>query len=191
MYLFGNILVRKEVTNSYFKCDLAECKGACCTFLGERGAPLKDYEIPILEDIFPIVKEYLPKKALEVIEQHGFYEGYAEDYATMCINHRDCVFVYNEGPIAKCAIEKAYFDKKIDFRKPISCHLFPIRIAHYPQTHYRYEKISECKEAIKCGEAEKVLLAESLAEALEREFGNEWTEQFIEFCKNNEANRKL
>jgi len=184
MYLFGNILVDEEVTNSYFKCDLNKCKGACCTFYGERGAPLKDSEIYILEDIYEVVKNYLPAKAIDVIEQNGLYDGFAGDYTTMCINNRDCVFVYYDDNVAKCAIEKAYFEKKIDFRKPVSCHLFPIRVAKLPQTHCRYEKISECSDAVKLGEKKKELLAHSVSEAMEREFGKEWTKEFLEFCKN-------
>jgi len=186
MYLFGNILVEQEVTDSYFKCDLTKCKGACCTFYGERGAPLKDSEIIILEDIYDIVKEYLPDYAIDIINQNGLYDGHTGDYATTCINNRDCVFVYYDGDIAKCAIEKAYFDKKISFRKPVSCHLFPIRVSKLPQLHCRYEEITECKDAVKLGKKEKVMLTESVYKALEREFGKKWSKEFLEFCKNEE-----
>ena len=83
------------------------------------------------------------------IEELGFYEGESGDYATTCIDDKDCVFVYREKGIAKCAIEKAFNEGKISFRKPISCHLYPIRVNKFGGDILRYHEISECKPAVK------------------------------------------
>src|SRR6185295_20146591 len=131
MFKIENILIDEEVLEAKFSCDLKECKGACCTFPGENGAPLQENEINDIKRIFPVAKKYLSKRSLDLISNEGFFVEKNGEYSTNCIEKKDCVFVYYEGDVAKCSIEKAYFNDNTNFRKPISCHLFPIRVGDF------------------------------------------------------------
>jgi hypothetical protein len=169
-----NVLVRPEVVNTHFACDLDRCKGACCTLESEFGAPLAEEEIKILNEILPVVKKYLSDEHIREIDEYGFYTIRSNEPMTQTINRKACVFVYFEGDIAKCAIEKAYFNNEIEFRKPISCHLFPIRVSHFGDQVLRYEKFSECYPALENGENQKVTIAEFCKESLVRSYGRNW-----------------
>ncbi|MCL5990529.1 MAG: DUF3109 family protein [Bacteroidetes bacterium] len=174
MILIENILLEEEITETSFSCDLNKCKGACCTFPGKYGAPLKDDEINMLYDNFDNAKQFLSKKSLDYIDKHGFYEGSKENYSTMCIDKKDCVFVYYENSVAKCAIEKAYNLGLSSFRKPISCHLFPIRVSSSGRNYLYFQNIPECKPALKKGRSEKVELVNFSKDALIRAYGEKW-----------------
>lgn len=104
----------------------------------------------------------------------GFYEGEPGDYATTCVDDEDCVFVYHDNGIAKCAIERAYNEGKVSFRKPISCHLYPIRVRSFAGDILRYHEIAECKPAVAKGDSEKIGVIEFLKDALIRRYGEEW-----------------
>ena len=125
------IIVNREVIKTKFTCDLEKCKGACCTMESEYGAPITKSEIEKIEKILPIVFEYLPGRHIQEIKKNGFWYEVEGQLMTRSINKRACVFVTYEGDIAKCGIEKAYRDGKVDFIKPVSCHLFPIRSRFY------------------------------------------------------------
>ncbi|TAK58368.1 MAG: DUF3109 family protein, partial [Bacteroidetes bacterium] len=147
-----------------------------------RGAPLMDEEIPELERAFPAIAHYLPVRHLEAIQTSGMYEGEPGSWATTCIDNKACVFVYYEGDIAKCSLEKGYLNGETTWRKPISCHLFPIRVTSQPRTMLRYETIEECDAAVERGEQEHITLPDFLKEPLIRRFGEEWYNEFIEVC---------
>lgn len=177
--LIDEIYVDPEIANSYFACDVEKCKGACCFMEGDFGAPLLEEEIETIKDVLPIVKKYLPEKNVKFIEQNGYYEKTDVGYSTKCIDKRECVFVYWENGIARCSFEKAFLNGEISFRKPISCHLFPLRNyslngALIGGDVLKYVKISECKPAVKKGEREKIKLYEFLKPAIVRYFGQEW-----------------
>ena len=140
----GNILVRKEIAEKPFKCDLLKCRGACCTFESHYGAPVTWDEVEQIKDILPTVIDYIPKTHKDVIDEEGFYEIKKDEPLLKSYKHKACVFVYYENEIAKCAIEKAYIDGKTDFKKPISCHLFPIRVSDFGGDVLRYEHLDEC-----------------------------------------------
>jgi hypothetical protein len=161
-----------------FACNLSACKGACCTLAGGTGAPLLDDELEQIEHAFPIIKSSLPKEHLESIAQYGLYEGIPGSYTTMCFNNRACVFVLYEDGIARCAFEKAFGDGKLKWKKPISCHLFPIRVSRGVPEQLRYERIIECDFAIDRGENENILLSDFLKEPLIRAYGLTWYEDF-------------
>ncbi len=184
MYKIDEILIDEDVLTSYFSCDLRKCEGACCTFPGEYGAPLKDEEIEEINNSVEAAKEYLSERSLKILGRDGFYEGEKGKLNTVCIDKKDCVFVFYDGQIALCALEKAYFEGKSKFRKPISCHLFPIRVGNYNSKYIYYERIEECDPAIEKGCRERIKLADSLKEALERAYGDEWTEKFITLSNN-------
>lgn len=170
--------VERQLRSVKFSCDLDRCKGACCTMPGATGAPILEAEIPMLEKAFDIVKGDLTTAALDVIAQKGVWEREPSGSLSIpTIGERDCVFVVYEGDIAHCAIERAYRDGRItDFPKPISCHLFPIRI--YPEGEddtflVCYEEISECSPGRKAGIEHKVKLVDFLETPLVRALGAE------------------
>ena len=169
-----DVLVRKEILTTPFLCDLEKCKGGCCTIESDYGAPLTEEEIAEIEKILHIVKEYLPENHLRRIEEGGFFDKIDGELMTSSFENRACVFVYFDGDIAKCAIEKAYFDGKVGFRKPVSCHLFPIRVAKFGGDILRYEKFKECDSAIANGIENNSKIVDCCGDALKRLYGNDW-----------------
>jgi len=169
-----NVLVRPEIMETHFSCDLEKCKGACCTIESEFGAPLLDEEIPVIKEILEEVFPYLPEEHVKLIKKNGFFYNHDGELMTRSINKMECVFVYYENAVAKCAMEKAYFEDKITFRKPISCHLFPIRITKFGGDVLRYEKFSECSPALDKGKKENIKIAEFCKESLVRLYGKKW-----------------
>jgi Fe-S-cluster containining protein len=168
------VLVRQEIVNTHFACDIDKCKGACCTLDSEFGAPLKDEEVKIIQDLLPVVKKYLPEEHLEEIEQRGFYTIRSKEVMTQTVGRKACVFVFYENGTAKCAIERAFFNNETDFRKPLSCHLFPIRVSVFGDEVLRYEKFSECSPALENGLNKKITIAEFCKESLIRSYGKNW-----------------
>ncbi len=169
-----DIFASSEITETRFACDLNKCKGACCTMESKFGAPLKDEEIDEINNVLPVVKNYLSKEHVKEIEENGFWMDMHGELMTRSINDKACVFVTWENGIAKCGIEKAYRDGKTNFIKPISCHLFPIRVGHFGGTVLRYEKYHECEPALELGEKTDISVLDFCKEALKREFGKAW-----------------
>jgi hypothetical protein len=174
MFLIDNILVDKQIVTTPFLCETSKCKGACCTVKGGQGAPVLDEEIEQLEASVKPAWQYLSERSQTAIATNGIYEGVPGEYTTRCIDDADCVFVFYEGDVAKCAIEKAYFEGHGTFRKPISCHLFPIRITDYHGPYLYYDKFEECAPALDYGKRHEVHIPEAVKEALIRAFGEEW-----------------
>jgi hypothetical protein len=184
MFQVENVSVDKAIADAKFCCDLSKCKGACCYLDGGRGAPIDDSEIKELEKVAPVVRRYLSERSLKIIDEDGLYEGRSGDFAIHCVDDKECIFVCFEDGIAKCAIEKAYLNGEVEWRKPISCHLFPIRVHSYGRTPFmRYVQIKECAFAVARGEKENVYVCEFLEEALIRKFGANWYRQFQKECK--------
>lgn len=170
-----NLLVDRSIFQKTFACDLSACKGACCTMPGGRGAPLQDREVPIVEEAVAAASKWLSPAKQEIIARDGAVEGRAGDMTTRCVEDQDCVFVYfEEKGIAKCALERAYNEGESTFRKPLSCHLFPIRVDDlFAGERLRYEEIDECEGGRARGDAEKIELLDFLEEPLTRAFGRE------------------
>jgi hypothetical protein len=166
-----HIIIDPAIDSTSFACDLNACKGACCTLPGGRGAPLLDTEAESLKDVLPVVRETLSSRHQEVLAARGPIEGPPGDLHTTCVDDAACVFVTYEDSVAKCAIEKAYFRGETTWRKPISCHLFPIRIDTEPVARMRFEYIPECSPALQKGAAEGTTLLSFLSEPLQRVFG--------------------
>jgi len=192
MFQIDDKIISDDIFEVKFACDLNACKGWCCVE-GDAGAPLTEDEALILDEIFPKIKRYLPDKALKTIEKKGLYE-YDEDgdLVTTTVNDKECVFAYfdNNG-IVKCAIEKAYFDGVVDFRKPISCHLYPIRLKNYEEfVAINYDKQKICNVALIKGKKENIPLFKFLKEPLIRKFGEEFysglEKIYIEFFREGE-----
>ncbi|MBI5215828.1 MAG: DUF3109 family protein [Ignavibacteriae bacterium] len=183
MFIIGEVRVETQVGKVEFACDLKRCKGACCTMPGGRGAPLLESEIPEIERAFPVVRKYLPVSHLQVIQEQGMYEGFPGYRATMCVDEGACVFVYYDDDIARCSLERAFLNGETVWKKPISCHLFPVRVSVTPRTTIRYEEIESCKPALERGKKEEIPLFEFLKEPLVRSFGEAWYQEFHKTCK--------
>jgi hypothetical protein len=169
-----DVLIRTEIAEISFACDLKKCKGACCTIESEYGAPLLKEEIGQIESILDIIKEYLTKKHRLEIEDNGFYESKDDELLTLSIENKACVFVFFEKSVAKCSIEKAFIDGKTKFRKPLSCHLFPIRVSRFGGDVLRFEKFKECSPALENGAKNSIKLVDFCKDSLERLYGKKW-----------------
>lgn len=183
MFSIENKIIDERIPYIKFSCNLEACKGACCTVKGGKGAPLADFEIFEIQNCLSEVSKYLSERSLEIIKENSGIEGYSGNYTTSCIDDEDCVFVYYEDDIAKCAFEKAFQDGKIEFRKPISCHLFPIRISNFGGDVIRYEKFIECKPALIKGQTDNVPLHIFLKDALVRAYGEKWYQKLKDKCE--------
>ena len=178
MFQIGNTIVSDDVLEKEFVCNLSACHGQCCID-GDAGAPLDKEETQILDDIYDKVKPYLRPEGIESIEQQGKWViGEDQGYETPLINGKECAYVIFDGKTALCAIEQAYNDKKIDWKKPISCHLYPIRIKEYAQfSAINYHKWYICDDACSLGEELGVTVYQFLKEPLIRKFGEEWYQE--------------
>ena len=162
-----------DLKDKHFICDLSVCKGACCVE-GDNGAPLEVEELPILVKLLDKVKPYLTPQGIAAIEENGAYTYDADfqEYNTTLIDGKACAFINYDNGIAICGIEKAYQDKVVDFKKPISCHLYPIRVTKLAEGEaLNYEKWDICKAACIKGEKEKVPVYQFLKEPLIRKYG--------------------
>ncbi len=192
MIAIDQTVVSEELLEKKFVCDLARCKGACCVE-GESGAPLDKEELKLLEEVYPIVKDSLSKEGRESIEEQGVYVTDNEgDLVTPLVGgYRECAYTIFENGIAKCSIEKAYFEGKTKFRKPMSCHLYPVRITKYKSYDaVNYEKWSVCKPACKLGEELKMPVYVFLKEPLIRKYGVGWYAQ-LELVATHLSTKKI
>lgn len=178
-------VISDDVREKFFVCQLDKCKGACCVE-GDLGAPLEDDELKILEENYDIIKPYLSEAGVKAIEEQGLYiKDWEGDFSTTTIGDRECAYaIYDEQNVLKCGIEQAYLDGKISWKKPISCHLYPIRITKYDGFEaLNYDKWSICSAACNFGEELGVRVYQFLKEPLIRKYGPEWyteLEQLIE-----------
>jgi len=172
----NDTLVSLDLIERFFICDLSYCKGECCVE-GDAGAPLEKAEFHLLRKVLPEVWDDLSLDAQKVIEKQGV--GYIDedgDIVTSIIEGKNCVFTYYDADgVCKCAIEKAYREKRIDFMKPISCHLYPVRVARYKDFQaVNYHRWRVCSAAEILGKRERVPVYRFLREPLIRKFGQEW-----------------
>ena len=176
MLQINDTVISLDLLDEKFVCDLASCKGACC-IEGDAGAPLETNEIKIIEELLPVIWDDLTEKSKEVIRNQGV--SYIDDDGepvTSIVNGAECVFTYtDEKGICKCAIEKAYREGKTDFHKPISCHLYPVRLQKYNEfTAVNYQRWQICNCARALGKNLKVPVYKFLKEPLVRRFGADW-----------------
>ncbi len=177
MIAVKDTLVSDEVLAKKFVCDLSACKGACCVE-GEAGAPLDENETLILDEIYEQVKPFMAPIGIKTIEKKGkWVKNEANEFETpLNKKNNHCAYVvFDENGISKCAIEIAHKAGKVDFKKPVSCHLYPIRIKDMRSyLALNYEKWSVCKPALGCGEKLNVPVYKFLKEPLIRKFGKAW-----------------
>lgn len=167
-------LISEEIFSEEFVCNLSKCKGICCVE-GDAGAPLDKEEAQILENIYDKIKPYLTPEGIEAIEKQGKWEIDPNDgeYVTPLINNAECAYVtYDERGYTKCGIEKAYEDGVIDWQKPISCHLYPIRVTEYSSfTALNYHEWEVCSDACTLGKELQVPVYKFLKTPLIRKYG--------------------
>ena len=172
MIQIENKIISQEIFDQQFLCDLNACKGACCVE-GDSGAPLLKNEAKELEKSYSIIGKYLSADGKEAIKKQGFSVIDSDnDLTTPLVNNRECAYVFNDSGVTKCAIEKAYLEDEISFKKPISCHLYPIRITQYKEFDaVNFESNKICSPACKLGELLKVSVFRFLKEPLIRKYG--------------------
>ncbi len=176
MFQLGKTIVSEEVIKKDFVCNLSACKGACCID-GDAGAPLDKEEIEMLEAIYPKVKPFLREEGIKAIEEQGTYITTEEgELETPLINNADCAYVvFDENEVAMCGIEEAYNQGEINWKKPVSCHLYPVRVSDYTEfSAVNYHRWQICDDACELGKELGVPVYKFVKEALIRKFGEDW-----------------
>lgn len=175
MFQLGKTIVSEDILQKDFVCNLSACRGACCVD-GDAGAPLTADETKILEQIYPKIKPFLRKEGIAAIEQAGTWvTGSEQDLETPLIDNKDCAYVIFDGKTALCGIEQAYNQGIIDFKKPVSCHLYPIRVKDFTDfAAVNYDKWDICDPACALGAELEVPVYKFVKESLIRRFGIDW-----------------
>ncbi len=175
-------MVSDEVTDEQFACNLTACKGACC-WEGDFGAPLERDELPILEKIYPEVAPFLTEAGRAAIEAQGVYtiNETTDGHDTPLVDNAACAYMtLNDQGMAMCGIEQAHRAGKIGWKKPISCHLYPIRVKSKPEANFEalnYDRWDICSAACSKGAREKIRVFEFAKPALIRKYGEDWYEE--------------
>jgi len=176
MFQLGKTIVSEEILENDFVCNLSACKGACCID-GNAGAPLEDKETEILVELYADLKPFLRPEAIAVIEAQGaFVKGDDGEWETPLVNNSECAYVvFSENGIAKCGIEEAYNQGAVQWKKPISCHMYPVRVREYTElTAVNYHKWQICDPACSLGSELQIPIYKFVKEALIRKFGAAW-----------------
>lgn len=185
MIELDNVILSDDIREQFFVCDLEKCKGACCVE-GDLGAPLEREELNILKEEYPAIAPFLTETGRREIEAQGTHvldpDG---DYSTPTISGRECAYaVYDERGILKCGIEEAYQAGKTTFRKPISCHLYPIRITRYADYEaVNYDRWHICNPACALGKELSIPVYKFLKEPLIRKYGSDWYNRLVDLIE--------
>lgn len=179
MFQLGKTIVSEDIIEKDFVCNLSTCKGECC-ISGEAGAPLDKNETVILEEIYEKVKPFLRDEGVEAIEQQGTW--ITSDFGeleTPLINGAECAYViFDDKNTALCGIEQAYNEGLIDWKKPISCHLYPVRVKDYSEfAAVNYHSWDICDDACSLGKELQVPVYKFVKDALVRKFGQHWYDE--------------
>lgn len=178
-------IISTDLLKECFACDLKQCKGICCVE-GNAGAPLEMEEVDLLDEEFSNFRPYMTEKGVRVVEEQGFMvideEG---DYTTPLINDAECAYSFEEEGITYCAIERAWREGKCSFPKPISCHLYPIRVARFSNGTYglNYHRWEVCRSACKEGKRLGLPIYKALREPIIRRFGADFYQRLEEATK--------
>lgn len=176
MIRIGDTLLSEDVFDDYFACDLSACKGACCVE-GDSGAPLTEAEVGQIELAWEHVAPMLPESGRKAVESQGFSVRDSDgDLVTPLVEGQECAFtVFDPDGTAKCGLEKAYFEGKTEWRKPLSCHLYPIRAKQLIDfTALNVHEWPICEAARICGKSNKISVLDFCKDALVRKFGEAW-----------------
>ncbi len=182
MIIVQDKIVSDDLVNEHFICNLEACKGACC-WEGDSGAPLEEAELPVLKEIYEAVKPFLSPAGIREIEKQGTAVWYeiSREWGTPLIDNGPCAYMtINAQGIAQCGIEAAWKAGAIDFRKPISCHLYPIRVLKNAAAGYEalnYDRWDICSAACELGKKEQVPVYQFLKESIVRKYGADFYEE--------------
>jgi hypothetical protein len=185
MIQIDDVVVSLDCLREKFCCDISACHGECC-IEGDAGAPVEQEEVEKLEEVLPEIWNDLLPQAQQQINEHGLaYVDVEGELVTQLVGGANCVFTtYERGDMCLCAIEKAYREGRIKWRKPISCYLYPVRIKKYPgyeAVNFDRWKICKCAEVL--GRREKIRLYQFLKEPLVERFGQQWYDQLVASCE--------
>lgn len=175
-------IIATDLLTEEFCCDLSVCKGECCVE-GDSGAPLDIEEVDLLEQEWENYKPYMTPEGVEEVERQGFMVVDVDgDYTTPLVDGAQCAYAFKENGITFCAIERAYREGKTTFLKPISCHLYPIRVKRFSTGDYglNLHRWNICKCAFECGKKNGVKLYRALREPIVRAFGEDFYEQLCQ-----------
>lgn len=189
MFHLGKTIVSEQILEQEFVCNLSACKGACC-LEGSAGAPLEEEETHILASKYKDIAPYLRPEGIAAIEAQGtFIKGEDGDWETPLVNDKECAYVtYNSEGVLSCGIEQAHKDKVIDWQKPISCHLYPIRVQKYSEfTAVNYHKWEICDDACSLGASLQIPLYQFVKQALIRKFGSDWYDALEKVAKQHRS----
>lgn len=182
MIIVQDKLVSDDLVDQYFVCDLKACKGACC-WEGDYGAPLEEAELPVLDSIFENIKPFLSPAGVAAIEAQGKYVWIEEEgeWATALVDNGPCAYMTLDAfGIAQCGIEKAWKAGATDFQKPISCHLYPVRVEKNEKVGFEalnYDRWDICSAACKLGQKEQVPVYQFVKDAIVRKYGQEFYDE--------------
>lgn len=178
MFQLNKTIVSEEILEKEFVCNLSACLGACCVD-GDAGAPLDEEETKILAEIYPKIKAYLRPEGIQAIEVQGTHiVSEFGELETPLIEGKDCAYVIFDGKTALCGIEQAYNEGIVTWKKPVSCHLYPIRVKEYSDfSAVNYHKWHICSDACSLGAELGVPVYQFVKEALVRKFGQEWFDE--------------
>ncbi len=190
MLIVQDKLISEDVIKVQFLCQLDACKGACC-WEGDFGAPLEEEEMQTLQHIYPDIKPFLREEGIKAIEEQGLFVPFKdrekEFLGTTLINGRDCAYLtYEENGIAKCGIEKAYEAGATDFQKPVSCHLYPVRVTKNEETNFEalnYDRWDICSAACSAGKQASLPVYQFVKNALIRKYGESFYEELDALAK--------
>lgn len=189
MFQLGKTIVSEDILEKEFVCNLSACKGACCVD-GDAGAPLLAEETKILENIYPQIKPFLRPEGVAAIESQGtWHTGTDGDLETPLIDDRDCAYVIFDGKTALCGIEQAYNQGIVDWKKPVSCHLYPIRVKDFTEfAAVNYDQWDICDDACSLGKELQVPVYRFVKEALIRRFGEDWYAELEKVAAEHQGN---
>lgn len=178
MFQLGKTIVSEDILEKEFVCNLSACHGGCCID-GDAGAPLSQDETAILDAIYPIVKPFLRKEGIAAIEAQGTWVvGTDGELETPLIDNKDCAYVIFDGKTALCGIEQAYNQGLVSWKKPVSCHLYPIRVKDFSEfSAVNYDRWDICNPACALGKELEVPVYKFVREALIRKFGQDWYDE--------------
>ncbi len=176
MFQLGKTIVSEDIIEKDFMCNLSACKGACCVG-GDAGAPLEEEEVKILQKIYPKIKPFLRLEGIKVIEEQGVFVTLEDgELETPLVNNENCAYVnFDNRGVAICGIEEAYNQSEISWKKPVSCHLYPVRVKDYSEfSAVNYHKWEICDDACTLGKELQIPIYKFVKEALIRKFGEDW-----------------
>lgn len=191
MFQLGKTIVSEDIISEEFVCNLHACKGACCID-GDAGAPLEEKETGVLLEIYRKVKPFLRQEGIDAIEEQGaFVKGHDGEWETPLVDGRECAYVtFGDGGIAQCGLEKAWKAGATKWRKPVSCHLYPVRVKEYSElVAVNYHRWEICDPACSLGRELRVPVYVFVKDALIRKFGAAWYAELEKVAQELGANR--